>query len=97
VFLQQPLEAWDNRKPCWFFAGQNVRKCFAFPIIVGLSHPSSVFHILDSLSTSDPAASEVVQLQKIFLMCFDGESFKEGRIAVDIAQVPHRPSFLGIY
>jgi hypothetical protein len=33
-FLQQPLEAWDNWKPCWLIGGQNVRKCFAFPMIV---------------------------------------------------------------
>lgn len=28
------MEAGDNRKPRWFFGGQNVRKWFAFQIIV---------------------------------------------------------------
>ena len=87
-FLQQPLEAWDNWKPCWLFGGQDIRKCFAFPIIVlSLTYPSSVFHLLDSLTTSNLAQSKVKQLQRIFLNYFDQESLKKVCIAANIAQV----------
>ena len=87
-FLQQPLEAWDNQKPCWLFGGQNIRKCFAFLIIVlSLTYLSSVFHLLDSLTTSNSAQSEVKQLQRIFLNYFDQESLKKVCIAANIAQV----------
>ena len=87
-FLQQSLEAWDNWKSCWLFGGQNVRRCFAFPIIVlSLTYSSSMFHLLDSLPTSNSAQSEVKQLQRIFLNYFDQESLKKVRIAVNVAQV----------
>lgn len=62
-------------------------------IVLCLDYPSSVFHILDSLSTSNSALSEVEQLQRIFLKYFDKESFKKGRIAVNVAQVL-TPSFI---
>jgi hypothetical protein len=72
-------------------------KSFAFPIVMlRFTYPSSVFHLLDSLSTSNPAVPEVNQLQKIFLQYFDQEYFKEGRIALNVAQVSHHPSFCSI-
>jgi len=55
-----------------------------------------VFHILDSLPTSNSPVSEVKQLQDIFLKYFDQESFKEGRITVNVAQVPHYPSLTSV-
>ena len=83
--LQQPLEAWDNRKSCWLFGGQNIRRCFAFIIIVlSLTYPSSMFHLLDFLPASNLAQSQVKQLQRIY---FDQESLKKVHIAANVAQV----------
>jgi hypothetical protein len=47
----------------------------------------SVFHILDSLATSSPGKKEAKQLQNIFLNHFEEETFKEGRVAVNIPKV----------
>ena len=55
-----------------------------------------MFHILDSLPTANSAASEAEQLQHLFLKYLDQEPFKKGRIAVNIAQVPHHASLLSI-
>ena len=95
VFPQHPLETWDNWKASWFFAEQNIRTCFAFIIII-LCLPSSVFHVLDSLLTSNWATTKVHQLQRIFLKYFDQEIFKGSWISVNVPQVPHHPSFFSI-
>lgn len=45
------------------------------------------FHLLDSLPTSFPGKREASQLQRIFLKFFDGATFRQDRIAVNIPQV----------
>ena len=47
------------------------------------------FHILDSLPFDNPAVKEVKQLQFILLQYFKEESYKEGRIVVNVAKVSH--------
>jgi hypothetical protein len=47
----------------------------------------SVLHILDSMSNNSRSTRETKQLQCIMLKHFEGENFKEGRIAANVAQV----------
>lgn len=53
----------------------------------------SVFHLLDSLSTTFQGMREASQLQRILLKYFNDATFSENRIAVNIPQVS--PSVFG--
>jgi hypothetical protein len=52
----------------------------------------SIFHILDSLGMNPLGKEEAKRLQNIFLKYFEGETFKEGRIATNVPRV-HLISF----
>jgi hypothetical protein len=47
----------------------------------------SIFHILDSMGMNPLAKEEAKRLQNIFLKYFEGETFKEGRIATNVPRV----------
>jgi len=51
-----------------------------------------VFHILDSWIDIPPGKKELKQLQLILLKHFEDAAFVEGRIAINVAQVPRQPN-----
>jgi hypothetical protein len=56
-------------------------------MVLRLNEHLRAFHILDSLPSDFEGKKEVKQLQMIMLNHFEGETFKEGRIATNVAKV----------
>ena len=71
-------------------------KAFCFFNHSPVSQPFRVFHVLDSFAPSTLPDHEVDQLQHIILKYFGQESFKEGRISVNVAQVTHDASLVSV-
>lgn len=83
---QEPLEARNHWEACTVDAREDVRNYLTI-IPLRLNKNVSIFHLLDSLSTSFPGKREGSQLQRILLKYFDHATFSENRIAVNIPQV----------
>jgi hypothetical protein len=56
-------------------------------VALRLNKHCRVFHILDSLASYYKCKREARQLQRILLKLFEGSTFMEDRIAINIAHV----------